>query len=70
WVALCVERSVYAVDIQPIARNLYEVSIHYADPETGGEAPGGPGAAGIILRVRLAVERGLALETTVEPVHP
>lgn len=69
WVALCVERSVYAVDIQPIARNVYEVSVHYADRETGSEAAG-QSSEGIILRVRLAVERGLALETTVEPVHP
>lgn len=76
WVALCVERSVYAVDIQPIARNVYEVSVHYSDVEAGQGEKGekqeaaGQSSEGIILRVRLAVERGLALETTVEPVHP
>ena len=66
WVALTVERSVYAVDIQPIARRLYEVSVHYCDPETGREAAG----EGIILRIALAVEPGLVLRTSVEPVRP
>ena len=69
WVELCVERSCYAVDIQPVARRVYEVNVHYADPETGQEAVG-QGAEGIILRVRLEVEPGLALRSTVEPVRP
>ena len=66
WVELCVERSCYAIDIQPVARRVYEVSVHYADPETGQEAVG----EGIMLRVRLEVEPGLALRSTVEPVRP
>ena len=66
WVELCVERSCFAVDIQPVARRVYEVSVHYTDPETGQEAVG----EGIILRVRLDVEPGLALRSTVEPVRP
>ena len=70
WVALCVERSVYAVDIQPIARNLYEVSVHYASSDADVESGQDAATVGIILRVRLNVERGLAVETLVEPVHP
>ncbi|HEY7975754.1 MAG TPA: hypothetical protein VID72_10450 [Ktedonobacterales bacterium] len=66
WVALMVERSVHSVDIQPIARRLYEVSVHYSDAQTGGEAPG----EGIILRIALAVEPGLVVRTSVEPVRP
>jgi hypothetical protein len=70
WVALCVERTVYAVDIQPIARNLYEVSVHYASSDADVESGQDAATVGIILRVRLNVERGLAVETLVEPVHP
>lgn len=66
WVELCIERGCYAVDIQPVAARVYEVSVHYTDPETGQEAAG----EGIILRVRLDVAPGLALRSTVEPVRP
>ncbi|HEX2349268.1 MAG TPA: hypothetical protein VHI51_12630 [Ktedonobacterales bacterium] len=66
WVALCAERTVCAVDIQPIARRLYEVSVHYSDAVTGGEAHG----EGIILRIALAIELGVVLRTRVEPVRP
>lgn len=66
WVALCVERTVYAVDIQPIAQRLYEVSIHYADVQTGGKSAG----EGIILRVKLEVEAGLVMRMAVEPIRP
>ncbi len=65
WVALCVERTVHAVDIQQVARRQYEVSVHYAD-EHGQEAVG----AGIILRVELEVKQGLIVQSTVEPVKP
>ncbi|HZC05461.1 MAG TPA: hypothetical protein VE338_07450 [Ktedonobacterales bacterium] len=64
WVALVMERTVHAVDIQPIGRRLYEVSVHYAEGE------GQDTDDAIILRVRLEVEPGLALHTTVEPVRP
>jgi len=66
WVALCVERTVYAVDIQPIAHNVYEVSVHYSDAVTGGEAHG----EGITLRIALAIELGMVLRTRVESVRP
>ena len=80
WVALCAERVVYAVDIQPIARRLYEVSVHYASwkptlllltqmqTQTQTHAKGQTENAGegIILRVRLEVEPGLALRTVVD----
>lgn len=67
WVALCVERSCYAVDIQPVAARVYEVSVHYADADDAGKEAVGEG---IILRIALAVGPGLAIHTSVEPVRP
>jgi len=49
-----------AVDIQPIAEGLYEVSAHFDAERTEG----------IILRVRLEVAPGLVVRTVVEPVRP
>lgn len=65
WVALCVERAVYAVDITPIARRTYEVSARYADASGAADA-----GEGIILRVTLEVASGLVVHSTVEPVRP
>ena len=63
WLALCVERVAVAVDIQPIAGRLYEVSVHYDSSDADH-------SDGIILRVRLDVEPGLVVRTTVEPIRP
>ena len=63
WLALCVERVAVAVDIQPIAGRLYEVSVHYDSSDADH-------SDGIILRVRLDVEPGLVVRATVEPLRP
>ncbi len=63
WLALCVERVAVAVDIQPIAGRLYEVSVHYDSSDADH-------SDGIILRVRLDVEPGLVVRTIVEPLRP
>ena len=60
WLALCVERVAVAVDIQPVAERMYEVSAHFDEEHSEG----------IILRVRLDVEPGLVVRTTVEPLRP
>ena len=60
WLALCMERVAVAVDIQPIADRLYEVSAHFDEQHS----------AGVLLRVRLDVEPGLVVRTTVEPLRP
>lgn len=60
WLALCVERVAVAVEIQPIAERLYEVSAHFDEEHTQG----------IILRVKLEVLTGLVVRSTVEPVRP
>lgn len=54
WFELCIEWDCYAVDVQPVAQRVYEVNVHYTNPETGQEAAG----EGIVLRVRLDVEPG------------
>lgn len=64
WVALVMERNAHSVDIQPIAQRVYEVSVHCAD-ESGADA-----GEGVILRVQLAMDPGLVIRTTVEPVKP
>ena len=64
WVALVMERTAHSVDIQPVGRNLYEVSVHYADDE------GHDTGEGVILRVAMAIDPGLIMRTTVEPVKP
>ena len=60
WLALCMERVAVAVEIQPIADRLYEVSAHFDEQQS----------AGVLLRVRLDVEPGLVVRTTVEPLRP
>jgi len=60
WLALCMERVAVAVDIQPIAEGVYEVSAHFDAERTEG----------VLLRVRLEVAPGLVVRTVVEPVRP
>lgn len=60
WLALCVERVAVAVDIQPIAEGVYEVSAHFDEEHTQG----------MLLRVRLEVAAGLVVRTVVEPLRP